>query len=80
VEEQLKHIRSIMTQFLSKLPFTTKENEDILPILFSMLNYSDEDTKLVVAAREVLNKNQLTEKQAKEKTNKGIGSFFNKKK
>ena len=69
-----------MTQFLSKLPFTTKENEDILPILFSMLNYSDEDTKLVVAAREVLNKNQLTEKQAKDKTNKGIGSFFNKKK
>ena len=45
VEEHLKHIRSIMTQFLSKLPHTTKENEDILPILFSMLNFSEEAIK-----------------------------------
>lgn len=39
VEEHLKHIRSIMTQFLLKLPHQTKENEDLLPILFSMLNF-----------------------------------------
>ena len=40
VEEHLKHVRSIMIQFLSKLPFTTKENEDILPVIYSMLNFS----------------------------------------
>jgi hypothetical protein len=56
LEEHLKHIRSIMTQFLSKLPFTTKENEDILPILYSMLNFSDEETKAVTSTRDVLNK------------------------
>jgi len=43
IEEHLKHVRSIMIQFLSKLPFTTKENEDILPIIYSMLNFTRED-------------------------------------
>lgn len=43
IEEHLKHVRSIMTQFLSKLPVTTKENEDILPVVFSMLNFSQDE-------------------------------------
>lgn len=39
VAETLMHIREIMTQFLSKLPPTVKESEDILPVLMGMLEY-----------------------------------------
>ena len=35
---------------------TTKENEDILPILFSMLNFSNDEINSVNKAREELNK------------------------
>ena len=43
VEEHLKHVRSIMTQFLTKLPISAKENEDILTIVYSMLNFPAEE-------------------------------------
>ena len=66
-----------MIQFLSKLPFTTKENEDILPILFSMLNFSDDETNLVTTARDTLNK---AAQQGNDKGKKGLSGFFNKKK
>jgi len=39
VEDHLKHVRQVMTQFLSKLPVTNRDNEDILPVVFSMLNF-----------------------------------------
>ena len=55
VEEHLKHVRSIMIQFLSKLPVTTKENEDILPIVYSMLNFPKADIDQISAARAALN-------------------------
>ena len=55
VEEHLKHVRSIMTQFLSKLPATTKENEDILPILYSMLNFQKPEIDEITEARSKLN-------------------------
>ena len=55
VEEHLKHVRQIMTQFLSRLPEITKENEDILPVLFSMLNFGQEEIDGVVGARAQLN-------------------------
>ena len=51
IEEHLKHVRSIMIQFLSKLPFTTKENEDILPVIFSMLNFTREDIDQITQSR-----------------------------
>ena len=43
-----------MTQFLSKLPVTTRENEDILPVVFSMLNFSTEEISAITEAREKL--------------------------
>ena len=55
IEEHLKHVRSIMIQFLSKLPVTTKENEDILPIIYSMLNFPQTDIDAITAARDKLN-------------------------
>lgn len=69
VEEHLRHVRDIMTQFLCKLPFTTKDNEDILPIVFSMLNFSEEETAQIKAARDALNAQVLAEQKKK-------GSFF----
>ena len=63
VEEQLKHVRSIMKQFLSKLPFTTKENEDILPIVFSMLNFSREDIDQINQDREKLKPKEEPQKK-----------------
>jgi len=56
VEEVLKHIRQIMTTFLVKLPFSTKENEDILPILFSMLHFSDRELETLTLSRDEFNK------------------------
>lgn len=74
IEEHLRHIRSIMVSFLSKLPPSTKENDDMLPILYSMLNFSQAEIKEVQSAREALVK-QLAA-QTKEKTKSGISSFF----
>ena len=64
-----------MTQFLQKLPQTTKENEDILPILFSMLNFPDDDIKSIVAARDALNKS-IQQQAVAGKTKSGIAGFF----
>lgn len=64
-----------MTQFLGKLPTTSKENEDILPILYSMLNFSEAEIKGVSQAREVLNKAQ-SQAAVKEKAKSGLASFF----
>ena len=66
VEEHLKHVRSIMTQFLTKLPVSNKENEDILTIVYSMLNFPREDVDSITEARA-----QLTDKSGK----KGGGMF-----
>jgi hypothetical protein len=55
VDEHLKHVREIMTQFLVKLPQTTKENEDLLPIVFSMLNFKKEEQDQIKATRDALN-------------------------
>jgi hypothetical protein len=55
IEEHLKHIRQIMVSFLSRLPFTTKDNEDILPVLFSMMNFTNEQTEQIQTARAQLN-------------------------
>lgn len=45
-----------MTTFLVKLPFSTKENEDILPILFSMLHFSDKELETLTLSRDEFNK------------------------
>lgn len=58
-----------MIQFLTKLPYTTKENEDILPVLFSMLNFSSEQTDSIKKAREAINE------KAKDQPKKA-GGFF----
>ena len=73
VEEHLKHVRNILTQFLSKLPISVKENEDILKIVYSMLNFPREDIDALTEQRM-----KLTEPASK----KGgmFGGFKNKKK
>lgn len=68
-----------MTQFLCKLPTTTKENEDILPILYSMLNFPEPEIKQITVARETLNKS-LTEAEVKQKAKTGLASLFGGKK
>ena len=70
-----------MVQFLSKLPPTTKENEDMLTILFSMLNFSPDEVTQVTVARDVL-KQQQAQAQVSGQAKKGIAGFFggNKKK
>jgi hypothetical protein len=78
VEEQLKHIRQIMVQFLAKLPFTSKENEDILPILFSMLNFKEGEIEVLTQQRDDLNK-EIAKEKAKETPQKGIFGFGKKK-
>jgi len=37
-----------------KLPVTTRENEDILPVVFSMLNFPKEEIDTISAARATL--------------------------
>ena len=77
VEEHLKHIRQIMIQFLAKLPFTTKENEEILPILFSMLNFKEGEIESVTLQRDELNK-EMSKEKAKD-NGKNIFGFGKKK-
>lgn len=66
-----------MIQFLAKLPFTSKENEDILPILFSMLNFKDSEIESVTQQRDELNK-ELAKEKVKE-VSKNIFGFGKKK-
>ena len=78
VEDVLKHIRQIMTTFLVKLPFSTKENEDILPILFSMLHFQQGELEALTQQREDFNK-QNDAKQKGNETSKNIFGFGKKK-
>ena len=54
VDEHLKHVRQVMTQFLTKLPVSSRENEEILPVVFSMLNFPTEEINAITEAREKL--------------------------
>lgn len=51
VEEHLKHVRNIMQQFLTNLPIGAKENEDILNIVYSMLNFPKEEIDKITEQR-----------------------------
>lgn len=75
VEEHLKHVRSIMTQFLTKLPISSKENEDILTIVYSMLNFCKEDIDGITAQR-----NELANAQGAGKKGGVFGGLINKRK
>jgi len=56
---------------LSKLPPTSKENEDILPIVYSMLNFSrDEITQITDARAELAAKEKVATQ-----TKKGLFGF-----
>ena len=66
IDEHLKHVRSIITQFLAKLPITSKDNEEILTVVYSMLNFPREEIDQISEARSKL----VPEKPAKK------GGFF----
>lgn len=74
VEEHLKHVRNIMTQFLTNLPICTKENEDILNIVYSMLNFPREEIDSITEQR-----TQLSNTTDKGKKGGMFGAFGKKK-
>ena len=63
IDEHLKHVRSIITQFLAKLPITSKDNEEILTVVYSMLNFPREEIDQISEARSKL----MPEKPVKKK-------------
>lgn len=62
-----------MTQFLSKLPFSTKENEDILNIVYSMMNFAKDEVEKIKQAREKLNQIKGNTPKTKGNTPKTAG-------
>lgn len=73
--EHLKHVRSILVQYLMKIPFTSKENEDLLPIVYSMLQFTKEEEDKIAGARF-----PETQKMAEAALKKGLFNRFNNKK
>ena len=40
-ENRLPHIKVTLIQFLRNVPLTDRQNEDLLTIIFSMMEFSD---------------------------------------
>lgn len=68
-DENLEHVKGTLITFLQNTPFTTKENESVLSVVFSMLGVDHEQAKQIEAIRK---KHPL----APEKKNSGKGSLF----
>lgn len=71
----MQHVRHILEQFLCKLPISNKENEEMLNIVYSMMQFKKEQIANINKQRE-----SLSIPQATEKVKKGIFSGFGRKK
>lgn len=76
VEEHLKHVRQVMVKFMSKLPMAASETEELLPVLFSMLHFTKEETAEIEQERQKLTETTQNSQKAKKG---GILGGFNKK-
>lgn len=74
IQEHLKHTRSILIKFLEKIPYTTKENEDLLPIIYSMMLFTKDEISSLQRNRQT-----FIEKSLKQQTKKGVFGMFGKK-
>lgn len=50
-QESSEHVKSILVNFLKNTPFTSKDNEAMLPVVFSMMKFSKKDMQKVVEGR-----------------------------
>ena len=43
MKDHLKHARQLLIQFITKLPYSHKDNEAMLPVVFSMFEFTKEE-------------------------------------
>lgn len=55
MKNHLKHARSILIQFIQKLPYSAQENEATLPIIYSMLEFTKEEQEVCHKNRKEFN-------------------------
>ena len=73
-EENMMNIKGTFATFIQNIPITNKENEAVLSVMISMLNYEPDEIAQIEAARK---KNlALADKKG---TGKGIFGIFGKK-
>jgi hypothetical protein len=46
-EEDMQHIKGTLSTFLMNTPLTTRDNESILSVVYSMLDFSPQEKKLI---------------------------------
>jgi hypothetical protein len=52
--ENYRHVRNLFIQFLEGTPVSASKKEDLLPVIFSMLNMSKDELSRIKKARENL--------------------------
>lgn len=50
-ENPLEHIKGILSQFLRNVPFIDKQHEDLLNVIFNMLNYTETEIQELKISR-----------------------------
>jgi hypothetical protein len=71
IESHMVHVRSILEQFLLKLPISNKENEELLKIVYSMMNFKKAQIDKIQGTRE-----GSTTEQIEKKVKTGLFSKF----
>mmetsp|Transcript_22117 Transcript_22117/g.16515 ORF Transcript_22117/g.16515 Transcript_22117/m.16515 type:complete len:80 (-) Transcript_22117:34-273(-) len=76
MQDQMKHTRGILIKFLEKTPVTSKENEDLLTIIFSMMFFTKEEVSQVQKGRsQSAEATKMTQQAA---VKKGVFGMFGK--
>ena len=79
MKDHLKHARQILISFLTKLPFSSPENEATLPIIYSMFEFTKEESDKLVQTR-LENNTDKMKQEVQDKSKKMFGKLFAKKK
>jgi hypothetical protein len=75
MRENLKHARAMLSQFLSKMPYSAPENEVTLPIIYSMFEFTKEEQSKLTEDRKAKNQ-ALMAKDVKDKSKNMFGGMF----
>jgi hypothetical protein len=73
--ENFRHVKNVFIQFLEATPMQASKKEDLLPVIFSMLQVSNYEVKRIKKARESLG---LSQSQVKDAAKKGEFGMFKK--
>ena len=73
--ENFRHVKNLFIQFLEATPMQASKKEDLLPVIFSMLQVSKDEVNRIKKSRESLG---VSQSQVKDAAKKGVFGMFKK--